>query len=128
MVGDFGIASAVSLTARGRMTQNGTYLGTPSYMRPLQALAEKTITARSDIYSLGVITYEMLVGEPPFTGPTVQAILARVMTEEPRSLTTQRRSVPPAVAAAISRALDKLPADRFATAHEFATALMNPSL
>src|SRR5438105_11016536 len=123
MVGDFGIASAVSLTARGRMTQNGTYLGTPSYMRPLQALAEKTITARSDVYALGAVTYEMLVGEPPFTGPTVQAVVARLMSEDPRPLTAQRRSVPPGVEAAVLRSLEKVPADRFATAAEFAAAL-----
>jgi eukaryotic-like serine/threonine-protein kinase len=127
IVADFGIALAVTLAAGPRITQTGLSVGTPNYMSPEQALAEKTITARSDIYSLGAVTYEMLVGEPPFTGPTVQAILARVMTEDPRSLTTQRRSVPPSAAAAVSRALEKLPADRFATAHEFAAALSGPS-
>jgi Tol biopolymer transport system component len=96
-------------------------------MSPEQAAGERAITARSDIYSLGAVTYEMLSGEPPFNGPTVQAVVARVMTEEPRSLTTQRRNVPPHVAATVSRALEKVPADRFASAHEFAEALNNPS-
>jgi serine/threonine-protein kinase len=127
IVADFGIALAVTQAGGARMTQTGLSLGTPNYMSPEQAMGERTITARSDIYSLGAVTYEMLSGEPPFTGPTVQAIVARVMTEEPRPLTTQRRSVPPHVAAAVSHALEKVPADRFASAHEFADALNNPS-
>ena len=127
IVADFGIALAVTQAGGARMTQTGLSLGTPSYMSPEQAMGERTITARSDIYSLGAVTYEMLSGEPPFTGPTVQAVVARVMTEEPRLLTTQRRSVPPHVAAAVSHALEKVPADRFASAHEFAEALNNPS-
>jgi serine/threonine-protein kinase len=109
------------------MTQTGLSLGTPTYMSPEQAMGERTITARSDIYSLGAVTYEMLSGEPPFTGPSVQAIVARVMTEEPRPLTSVRRNIPPHVAAAVSHALEKVPADRFASAHEFAEALNNPS-
>ena len=98
-------------------------LGTPHYMSPEQAMGEREITARSDVYALGCVTYEMLAGEPPFTGPTAQAIIARVMTEEPRSLTVQRKTIPPNVEAAVNGALAKLPADRFATAAEFATAL-----
>jgi serine/threonine-protein kinase len=128
IVADFGIALAVTQAGGARMTQTGLSLGTPSYMSPEQAMGERTITARSDIYSLGAVAYEMLSGEPPFTGPTVQAIVARVMTEEPRSLTQQRRSVPAHVDAAISRALEKLPADRFASAREFSDALNNASL
>jgi serine/threonine protein kinase len=128
IVADFGIALAVTLAAGGRITQTGFSLGTPNYMSPEQALGEKTITGRSDIYSLGAVTYEMLTGEPPFTGPTVQAVVAQVMSEEPRSLTVQRRSVPPGLAAAVTRALEKMPADRFVTAHEFADALTNSSL
>ena len=127
IVADFGIALAVTQAGGARMTQSGLSLGTPSYMSPEQAMGERAITARSDIYSLGAVTYEMLSGEPPFTGPTVQAIFARVVTEEPRPLTTQRRNVPPNVAAAVSHALEKVPADRFASAHEFAEALNNPS-
>jgi serine/threonine-protein kinase len=128
IVADFGIALAVTQAGGARMTQTGLSLGTPSYMSPEQAMGERTITARSDIYSIGAVAYEMLSGEPPFTGPTVQAIVARVMTEEPRSLTQQRRSVPAHVDAAISRALEKLPADRFASAREFSDALNNASL
>jgi len=127
IVADFGIALAVTAAGGARITQTGLSLGTPGYMSPEQAMGERAITARSDIYSLGAVTYEMLSGEPPFTGPTVQAVVARVMTEEPRPLTTQRRNVPPNVAAAVSHALEKIPADRFASAHEFAEALNNPS-
>jgi serine/threonine protein kinase/Tol biopolymer transport system component len=128
IVADFGIALAVTQAGGARITQTGLSLGTPGYMSPEQAMGERTITARSDIYSLGAVTYEMLSGEPPFTGPTVQAVVARVMTEEPRPLTSQRRSVPPHIEAAVSRALEKLPADRFVSAHEFAEALNDPSL
>jgi len=123
IVADFGIALAVTQAGGARITQTGLSLGTPGYMSPEQAMGERTITARSDIYSLRAVTYEMLSGEPPFTGPTVQAVVARIMTEEPRPLTSQRRSVPPHVEAAVSRALQKVPADRFASAHEFADAL-----
>ncbi|MDZ4259700.1 MAG: protein kinase [Gemmatimonadales bacterium] len=123
LVADFGIALAASSGAGTRMTETGMSLGTPHYMSPEQAMGEREITARSDVYALGCITYEMLVGEPPFNGPTAQAIIARVMTEEPRALTMQRKSVPPNVEAAVFTALEKLPADRYATAAEFATAL-----
>jgi len=98
-------------------------LGTPAYMSPEQAVGERTLDARTDIYALGCVLYEMLVGEPPFTGPTAQAIVARVMTEEPRSITAQRRTVPAYIEAAVEVALAKLPADRFVTAGEFAAAL-----
>ncbi|MEP6509929.1 MAG: serine/threonine-protein kinase, partial [Gemmatimonadales bacterium] len=99
LVADFGIALAVS-TANSRMTETGMSLGTPHYMSPEQAMGDRDISPRSDVYALGCVTYEMLVGEPPFTGPTAQAIVARVMTEEPRGLTTQRKSIPPHVEAA----------------------------
>ncbi len=125
LVADFGIALAVS-TAGSRMTETGMSLGTPHYMSPEQAMGEREITARSDVYALGCVTYEMLVGEPPFTGPTAQAIIARVMTEEPRHLTLQRRSIPPQVEGAVLHALEKLPADRFTTAAQFAEALAGP--
>jgi len=123
LVVDFGIALAVSSASGTRMTETGMSLGTPHYMSPEQAMGEREITARSDVYALGAILYEMLVGEPPFTGPTAQAIIARVMTEQPRSLTIQRRTIPPHVEAAVHTALQKLPADRFSTAHAFAEAL-----
>ncbi|MGE0353554.1 MAG: protein kinase [Gemmatimonadales bacterium] len=129
MVADFGIALAVSRSEGGsRMTETGMSLGTPHYMAPEQAMGEREITARSDVYALGCVLYEMLVGEPPFTGPTAQAIIARVMTEEPRSLVVQRKTIPPHVEAAVGRALQKLPADRFSTAAQFAEALANASL
>jgi len=124
MVADFGIALAVSRSDGGtRMTETGMSLGTPHYMSPEQAMGEREITPRSDVYALGCITYEMLTGDPPFTGSTAQAIVARVVTEQPRLITTQRRTVPPHVEAAVLTALEKLPADRFASAAEFAEAL-----
>ena len=127
LVADFGIALAAAKTGGSRMTETGMSLGTPTYMSPEQAMGDRTLDARSDIYALGCVLYEMLAGEPPFTGPTAQAIVARVMTEEPRSLTLQRRTIPAHVDAATRRALEKLPADRFASAAEFAAALANPS-
>jgi serine/threonine-protein kinase len=102
-------------------------LGTPHYMAPEQAMGEREITPKADIYALGCVLYEMLTAEPPFVGATAQAIIARVMTEEPRSLTLQRKTIPPHVEAAVVTALAKLPADRFATAAAFAEALGNPA-
>jgi len=128
LVADFGIALAVQHAGGERMTQTGMSLGTPQYMSPEQATGQRTIDARCDIYSLGAITYEMLVGEPPFTGPSAQAIVAKVLTESPKEVTAQRKTVPPHVAAAVANALEKLPADRFATAHEFADALQGKYL
>jgi len=123
LVADFGIALAASSTGGTRMTETGMSLGTPHYMSPEQAMGERDITARSDVYALGCVLYEMLTGEPPFTGPTAQAIVARVMTEDPRSLTAQRKTVPPHVEAAVFVALSKLPADRFGSAADFARGL-----
>jgi serine/threonine-protein kinase len=123
LVADFGIALAVSSAGGSRMTETGMSLGTPHYMSPEQAMGEREITARSDIYALGAMTYEMLIGEPPFTGPTAQAIIAKVMTTEPASMMTQRKSVPAAVEGAVFTALAKLPADRFGSAAAFAAAL-----
>ncbi|MGH7614886.1 MAG: protein kinase domain-containing protein [Gemmatimonadales bacterium] len=129
MVADFGIALAASRSDSGsRLTETGMSLGTPHYMSPEQAMGEREITAKSDVYALGCVVYEMLSGEPPFTGPTAQAIVARVMMEQPRSLTLQRHSIPPHVEAAVNRALEKLPADRFASAAQFAEALTRPDL
>jgi eukaryotic-like serine/threonine-protein kinase len=123
VVADFGIALAVQSAGGQRMTQTGLSLGTPQYMSPEQAMGEREITARSDIYALGVVTYEMLTGDPPFTGSTTQSIVARILTEEPRPIGPQRKSVPEAVEAAVLTALEKLPADRFGSAAEFAAAL-----
>ncbi|HYW30522.1 MAG TPA: protein kinase [Gemmatimonas sp.] len=127
LVADFGIALAVQSAGGARMTQTGLSLGTPQYMSPEQAMGERTIDARSDIYALGAVTYEMLVGEAPFTGPSVQAIVARVLTEEPRHISAQRKAVPEGVSHAVMRALEKLPADRFENAKAFADALSNPA-
>jgi serine/threonine-protein kinase len=126
LVADFGIALAVQHAGGQRMTQTGLSLGTPQYMAPEQAMGERAVDARADIFALGAVTYEMLAGEPPFVGPSAQAIVARVMTEQPRPLTVQRRSVPTHVAVAVHRALEKLPADRFA-ADEFSAALATPA-
>jgi serine/threonine-protein kinase len=126
VVADFGIALAVSHAGGSRMTETGLSVGTPQYMSPEQAMGERDITARSDIYSLGAVLYELLVGEPPFTGPTAQAIVAKVITERPPRLAAYRDTVPPHVDAAVRRALAKLPADRFATARDLAEALSAP--
>jgi len=127
MVADFGIALAVSAAAGGRMTETGLSLGTPHYMSPEQATAEKEITARSDIYSLGSMLYEMLTGDPPHTGSSAQQIIMKIVTEEAQPLTELRKSVPPNVAAATAKALEKLPADRFVSAKAFADALADHS-
>ena len=123
LVADFGIALAVEQAGGVRMTQTGLSLGTPQYMAPEQAMGERSIDARSDIYSLGAVTYEMLSGDAPFTGSTAQAIVAQVITSAPRPLTAQRKSVPAYVEYAVMTALEKLPADRFTSAKEFAGAL-----
>ena len=125
LVADFGIALAASKASGSRMTETGMSLGTPHYMSPEQAMGEREITARSDVYALGAILYEMLTGEPPFTGNTAQAVVARVLTESPRPLATQRHTIPRHIEAAVMTALEKLPADRFTTAAEFADALKN---
>jgi len=123
LVADFGIALALSTAGGARMTETGMSLGTPHYMSPEQAMGERDITARSDVYALGAVLYEMLLGEPPFTGPTAQAILAKVVTEKPASITARRDRVSAAVEEAVFTALETLPADRFASAAEFAQAL-----
>jgi Tol biopolymer transport system component/tRNA A-37 threonylcarbamoyl transferase component Bud32 len=123
LVADFGIALAATKAGGDRMTQTGMSLGTPHYMSPEQAMGEREITARSDVYALGAMTYEMLVGDPPFTGSTAQAIVAKAMTEKPVPPSRLRDTVPDGVEDAILIALAKLPADRFASAAEFATAL-----
>ena len=127
LVADFGIALAASQAGGGRMTETGMSLGTPAYMSPEQAMGERAVDARSDIFSLGAVLYEMLVGQPPFTGATAQAIVAKVMTADVPSLSGQRRTVPPAVDRAVHRALERVPADRYATAADFAAALVERS-
>ena len=122
---DFGIALAVSEAGGDRLTGTGLSLGTPSYMSPEQAAGDRNIDARSDIYALGAVTYEMLAGEPPVTGASVQAMIAKLMTERPTSLRVLRDTIPAAVDAAVMRALAKVPIDRFATAREFADALVS---
>ncbi len=123
LVADFGIALAVSNAGGERVTQTGLSLGTPQYMSPEQATGERGVDGRTDIYSLGAVIYEMLSGEPPHTGATVQAIIARVITDTPKSLRLSRASVPEHVDLAVAQALEKVPADRFDTAKEFAEVL-----
>jgi len=127
MVADFGIALAVSAAAGGRMTETGLSLGTPHYMSPEQATAEKEISARSDIYSLGSVLYEMLTGNPPHTGASAQQIIMKIITEPIVDVAAVRKSVPENVAAAVAQSLEKLPADRFENAKAFGDALTNPA-
>jgi len=123
LIADFGIALAVSNAGGTRITETGLSLGTPHYMSPEQATGDRGIDGRTDIYALGAVTYEMLSGEPPHSGTTAQAIIARLLTERPRPLTTVRHTVPPHVSVAVHRALEKTPADRFTTPREFADAI-----
>ena len=123
MLADFGIALAVKEAGGNRLTETGLSLGTPQYMSPEQATGDRQLTARSDIYSLAAVCYEMLAGEPPVTGPNAQAMVAKLMTERPVSLRVVRDTVPEAMDLAIQKALAKVPADRFASAGEFVHAL-----
>ncbi|MDX1493237.1 MAG: protein kinase [Longimicrobiales bacterium] len=126
LVADFGIALAVSAAGGGRLTETGLSMGTPFYMSPEQASADRVPDARSDVYSLGCVLYEMLTGEPPYTGASAQAVLAKILTEDATRPTTARASIPPNVDGAIRKALQKLPADRFASIQELADALADP--
>jgi len=126
VVADFGVALAVSAAAGARLTETGLSVGTPHYMSPEQASADRELDGRTDLYSLGATLYELLTGEPPFTGSSAQAIVAKILTEEPASVSKERHTVPPHVEAALLTALAKLPADRFTTAAEFGEALSNP--
>ncbi len=123
LVMDFGIALAVSKAGGARITQTGLSLGTPQYMSPEQATGDHVLDARTDIYSLGAVLYEMLVGDPPHTGSTVQAVIAKVITERPSSVRATRPNVSEMVEAALMTALAKIPADRFSSAADFAAAL-----
>ena len=122
LVADFGIARALA-GADDRLTETGMAVGTPAYMSPEQAAGDKTLDARTDVYSLGAVLYEMLAGEPPFTGPTAQAIIAKRFSGEVPRVRQARPSVPEQVDVAVARALTPVPADRFASAEEFARAL-----
>jgi len=129
LVADFGIALAASRSeGASRMTETGMSLGTPHYMSPEQAMGERDLDARTDVYALGCMLYEMLAGETPFTGPSAQAVIAKVLSSEPEPITTLRRMVPPHVAHAVHVAIQKLPADRFETAARFAEALADPDV
>ena len=127
LVADFGIALAVAQAGGGRITETGLSLGTPHYMSPEQATGDRDIGPRSDVYALGCVLYEMLAGEPPYAAPNAQAVLAKILTLDAPSITAVRRTVPPNVGSAIAKALEKLPADRFTSAAEFATALDDES-
>jgi serine/threonine-protein kinase len=128
LLSDFGIALALTESGGGRLTATGLSIGTVQYMSPEQATGERDLDARSDVYSLGAVTYEMLAGEPPVTGPTPRAMIAKLMTERPTSLRVVRDTVPPSLDDAVMRALAKAPADRFSSAREFADALTAPEL
>ena len=123
VVADFGIARALSAAGADRLTETGLALGTPHYMSPEQASGDPHVDGRADIYALGCVLYEMLAGEPPYTGPTAQAIIAKRMIESIPRIRTVRETVPEELERAITRALAKSPADRFRTAPEFADAL-----
>jgi serine/threonine-protein kinase len=126
LIADFGIALAASRSGGSRITETGMSVGTPQYMAPEQAMGERELDARVDVYAMGAVLYEMLVGEAPFTGPTAQAIVAKVLTETAPSARAKRPSVPESVDEAIRIALEKMPADRFRTAAEFRAALSAP--
>ena len=125
LLADFGIARALGTdtSGGGGLTQTGLAVGTPQYMSPEQASGERELGSRSDIYTLGVVCYEMLAGEPPFTAPNTQAMIAKMMTSDAPSVRVIRASVPQAVDAVLQKALARVPADRWATAGEFSRAL-----
>jgi tetratricopeptide (TPR) repeat protein len=130
LVADFGIALAVSAAGGTRLTDTGLSLGTPEYMSPEQATGERELDGRSDLYALGCVLFEMLAGEPPYTGSTVQAVLAKKLGEPTPHISVIRETVPPAIEAALMKALAKTPADRFQTADELLPqldALATPS-
>ncbi len=127
LVADFGIALPTGNAAGARLTESGMFLGTPQYMSPEQAMGAREIDGRSDTFALACVLHEMLLGEPPFTGINAQAIMARLMTTDPPSLTAARHTIPPSIDRAVRRALERLPADRFATTADFVSALQLPS-
>src|SRR5881409_1277243 len=131
MVADFGIALALSGASEGgqggqRLTERGVWVGTPEYMSPEQALGEPSLDARSDVYSLGCVLYELLAGEPPYTGPTAQAVIAKRLAGPAPGVRRLRATVPAGVEQALLKALATVPADRFVSAAAFAEALTQP--
>ena len=127
LIADFGIALAVAQAGAGRITETGLSLGTPHYMSPEQATGDRDVDSRSDVYALGCVLYEMLAGQPPFLASTAQAVLVKILTADAPSITSERRTVPPHVGAALAKSLEKLPADRFTSAAEFGAALGDES-
>ncbi|MDH3734686.1 MAG: serine/threonine protein kinase, partial [Gemmatimonadota bacterium] len=127
LVSDFGIALAIGPTVGERLTETGVGLGTPHYMSPEQATGEAEVGPRTDVYSLACVLYEMLAGTPPFVGRSSSAILGQILTGDPPPVTEHRKTVPRNMADALSKALEKVPADRFQTAREFAAALADPA-
>ena len=123
VIADFGIARAVSASSESNLTATGVALGTAAYMSPEQATGEREVDGRSDIYSLGCVLYEMLAGEPPFTGATLQAVIARRFTTTAQPVRSARPSVPPKLEEVVTRALAVVPADRYQSAREFGDAL-----
>jgi serine/threonine-protein kinase len=123
VVADFGIARAIDVAGGERLTETGIALGTPLYMSPEQAAGEKHLDGRSDLYSLACVLYEMLAGQPPFTGPTAESVVHQHLAAAPQPITQLRPTIPAAVAATLQRALAKTPADRFTVAAQFAAAL-----
>jgi tetratricopeptide (TPR) repeat protein len=122
-VADFGIARAITEAGGGRLTETGLAIGTPAYMSPEQAAGSRDLDGRSDLYSLGCVLYEMLAGQPPFTGATIESVVHQHLAAEPPAVTALRPAVPPQVTAALQRVLSKTPADRFSPAAQFAEAL-----
>ena len=122
LVADFGIARALSEDPAG-LTGTGMIVGTPSYMSPEQASGERKLDGRTDVYALGCVLYEMLAGEPPFTGPTAQAVISRALTDSPRPLHGVRQTIPSALDLVVAKAMAKIPADRYSGTAEFARAL-----
>src|SRR3989442_12003811 len=127
VLSDFGIAREITAAAGGSLTATGIAIGTPGYMSPEQGGASAGVDERSDIYSLGCVLYEMLAGEPPFTGPSAESIVRQHLAAAPPRVSAMRAAIPPAIEEAIMRALAKTPADRFATAAEFVEALAAPA-
>ena len=123
LVADFGIARAVGDSGGEQLTRTGIAVGTPQYMAPEQATGEKEVDGRADVYATGAVLYEMLAGEPPFTGPSARVILTRSLTESPRALTGARQGLPPAIDGVVQKALAKNPVDRYSTGEALVTAL-----